>query len=122
MSDPGLYLVHIIESIGNIREFTREGRAAFMTSKQIQSAVKYELQTLAESTQRLPDTLKARYPQIDWAAIAGLRNQLVHGYLGIEPTLLWEIIENDLGPLHDAAEAMRRDLDTDDTDTLGEDA
>ncbi len=115
MSNPALYLVHIIENIGNIREFTREGRAAFMASKQAQSAVKYELQTLAESTQRLPDDLKARYPHIDWAAIAGLRNRLVHDYLGIELAVLWEIVENDLEPLREAVEAMQRDLDTDDT-------
>lgn len=122
MSDPGLYLVHIIENIDDIQEFTREGRAAFLTSKQTQAAVKYTLQTLAESTQRLPDDLKARHPHINWAAIAGLRNRLVHDYLGIELTLLWEIVEKDLGPLREAVEALRRDLDADDADTPGEDA
>jgi uncharacterized protein with HEPN domain len=121
MSDLGLYLVHIIESIGDIQEFTREGRAAFMASKQTQAAVKYALQTLAESTQRLPDDLKARYPHIDWTAIAGLRNRLVHDYLGIELTVLWEIVENDLEPLRDVVEAMQRNLDASDTNAPGED-
>lgn len=119
MSDPGLYLVHILESIDDIREFTREGRAAFMASRQIQAAVKYALQTLAESTQRLPDPLKARYSQINWAAIAGLRNRLVHDYLGIELTILWEIIERDLEPLRAAVEAMQRELNAGEGD--GED-
>ena len=98
MNDAGLYLVHIIESIGDIREFTREGRAAFMASKQTQSAVKYAIQTLSESTQRLPDDLKARYPQINWAAIAGLRNRLVHDYLGIELAILWRLSKTTWNP------------------------
>jgi uncharacterized protein with HEPN domain len=116
VNDVRLYLIHIVENIDDIGEFTREGRAAFMASKQIQAAVKYTLQTLAESTQHLPDDLKARYPQIDWAAIAGLRNRLVHDYLGIALEIVWEIVERDLGPLRDVAEAMQRELDVNEDD------
>ncbi|NDJ78206.1 MAG: DUF86 domain-containing protein [Chloroflexi bacterium] len=102
-----LYLIHITEKIADIREFTHAGRDEFMASKQIQAAVKYALQTLAESTQRLPDDLKASHPEIDWVAIAGLRNRLVHAYLGIDLEILWDIVANDLEPLHQAVEDMR---------------
>lgn len=77
MNDVRLYLIHIAENIADIAEFTQAGRDAFIASKQTQAAVKYTLQTLAESTQRLPDDLKASHPEIDWIAIAGLRNRLV---------------------------------------------
>lgn len=88
MSDVRLYLIHISENIADIAEFTQAGREAFMTSKQTQAAVKYSLQTLAESTQRLPDDLRISHPEIDWTAIAGLRNRLVHEYLGIDLEVL----------------------------------
>ena len=73
MNDVRLYLVHIAENIVDISEFTQAGHDAFVASKETQAAVKYCLQTLAESTQRLPDELKVSHPEIDWAAIAGLR-------------------------------------------------
>ncbi len=51
------------------------------------------LQTLAESTQRLSDSVKMRYPQIEWRRIAAFRNILVHDYLGIDIERVWEITQ-----------------------------
>jgi uncharacterized protein with HEPN domain len=48
---------------------------------------------LAESSQRLSEPLKASRPEIDWRGIAGLRNILVHDYLGISLLRVWEIVE-----------------------------
>ncbi len=57
------------------------------------------LQTLAESTQRLSENLKARYPQIEWRRIAAFRNILVHDYLGIDLERVWEITQRDVPEL-----------------------
>jgi uncharacterized protein with HEPN domain len=59
MSEDELYLVHIRDAVNDINEFIAGGRDEFMASKLIQAAVLYKLQTLAESTQRLSDTIKA---------------------------------------------------------------
>ena len=64
-----------------------------------QSAVLRELQTLAESTERLSEEFKSRHPQIPWRNIAGFRNILVHDYLGIKLDRIWEIIDVDLRSL-----------------------
>ena len=111
MNDPRLYLIHITENIDQILEFTTEGRDAFMQSIQIQAAVKYTLQTLAESTQRIPADMKADHEEIDWPAIAGLRNRLVHDYLEIDLALIWDIIQNDLNPLRKTVQSMLASLD-----------
>lgn len=65
-----------------------------------QAAVLYRLQTLAESTQRLSDSIKEGHPEIDWEAIRGLRNRITHDYLGVNLTIVWDIIENYLLDLH----------------------
>ena len=57
------------------------------------------LQTLAESTQRLSEELRAAHPAVDWRGIAGFRNILVHNYLGINLIRVWEIVENDVPAL-----------------------
>ena len=96
MKDDRLYLIHVRESIARIEEYIGEGREAFFADIRTQDAVLRNLQTLAESTQRLSADLKAAHPEVDWRGISGLRNILVHDYLGINLVRVWEIVERDL--------------------------
>ena len=100
---------HILECIGWIERFTAEGREAFLQDRKTQSAVLRELQTLAESTERLSEEFKSRHPQIPWRNIAGFRNILVHDYLGIKLDRVWEIIKGDLTLLRAALLAAIED-------------
>ncbi|HEX3528918.1 MAG TPA: DUF86 domain-containing protein [Thermoanaerobaculia bacterium] len=93
MKDDRLYLLHISESLGRIEEYVTEGKEAFFADRKTQDAVLRNLQTLAESSQRLSEPLKASRPEIDWRGIAGLRNILVHDYLGISLPRVWEIVD-----------------------------
>ncbi|WP_418219888.1 DUF86 domain-containing protein [Candidatus Thiodictyon syntrophicum] len=84
-------LAHIRECIERIVEYTGGDRSIFIASRLVQDAVVRNLQTLAESTQRLSDSLKTAEPGVPWRAIAGFRNVLTHGYLGPDyyPHLGW---------------------------------
>ena len=70
-----------------------------MGSSMVQDAVIRNLQVLAESTQRLSDDFKARHPHVDWRALAGFRNVLVHEYLGVDIDRVWQIVERNLPEL-----------------------
>jgi uncharacterized protein with HEPN domain len=95
------YLEHILDAVGRIGRYTAEGEASFLADEKTQDAVLRNLQTLAESTQRVSAELKARFPEIDWRGISGFRNVLVHNYLGLDPAQVWAIVEEDL-PLLEA--------------------
>jgi uncharacterized protein with HEPN domain len=90
------YALHVLECIEHIRQFTREGQAFFETDLKSQVAVERKLQILAESLKRLSPEVKQSHPNIDWRSITGLRNILVHDYLGISTDLIWAIVERDL--------------------------
>jgi len=111
MKQDRLYVVHILEMIANIEELTVSGREAFMASKHDRAAVLHYLQTMAESTQRLSDAIKAAHPEVDWKAISGFRNRLVHGYLDINMDIVWRVITDHLPGLKCAVEAMQAELD-----------
>ena len=98
-------LVHLCECVGRIQEYTGGDRATFFGSHLVQDAVVRNLQTLAESTQRLSDSLKATEPDVPWRAISGFRNVLAHGYLTIDLQAVWSVVEQDLPEL---AEAIKR--------------
>jgi uncharacterized protein with HEPN domain len=102
----------MIEMIANIDELSARGRDAFMAAKHDQAATLYYLQTMAESAQRLTETIKATHPEIDWTAISGFRNRLVRGYLDVNMDIVWNVIVNDLPGLKRAAVAMLQILDS----------
>jgi uncharacterized protein with HEPN domain len=99
VKDDRLYLVHIGECITRIEEYTVEGKGNFLADRKTQDAVLRNLQTMAESTQRVSVDLKAQHPEVDWAGVAAFRNVLVHDYLGLNLTRVWEIIERHLSEL-----------------------
>jgi uncharacterized protein with HEPN domain len=107
MKDDRLYLIHIAECIERIASYTKDiDREAFLTSTLVQDAVLRNLQTLAESTQRLSDRLKEDHPEIEWYRIAGFRNVLVHDYLGVDAEKVWNIVQNELPTLKRAVQEM----------------
>lgn len=111
MKDDRLYLIHIHECIERIEQYTLGGKDAFFADTKTQDAVLRVLQTLAESTQRIADPLKARHPEVDWRSIAAFRNVVVHGYLSIDIKRVWDIVENDLPELKVKIEAISRELE-----------
>ena len=110
MKDDTLYLIHILEGIGRIEQYTAEGKDAFLRDTKTQDAVLRNLQTLSESAQRLSPALKAAHSEIDWVRVGGFRNVLVHDYLGINLVRVWEIIQNGLPQLKAAIEKILRDF------------
>lgn len=106
MKGDRLYLIHIRECIARIDEYTVEGRESFLSDPKTQDAVLRNLQTMTESTQRLSEDRKAAYPDVDWRGMAGFRNVLTHGYLGVDLEKVWEVVETKLPALKQTIEAM----------------
>jgi len=110
MKDDKLYLIHIRECIERVETYTAAGgKDAFLASTLIQDAVMRNLQTMAESTQRLSDATKKAHAEVDWYKISGFRNVLVHGYLGVDLERVWIIVERDLPDLKRAITAMLKE-------------
>ena len=98
-------LAHMRECIERIREYTAGERSRFDTSRMVQDAVIRNLQTLAESSQRLSDAIKVT-EQMPWRELSGFRNVIVHGYLGVDLAAVWLVVEQDLPPLAAALDRM----------------
>jgi len=108
VKDDKLYLIHITECLERIEQFVTEGKEVFVRDLKTQDAVIRNLQVLAESSQRLSETLKTAHPEVNWRGLAGFRNILVHDYLGINLQRVWEIIEGDLPALKRQMTSLRQ--------------
>ena len=124
MKDDRLYLIHMRECGDRIEQYVTGGRDTFMCSTLIQDAVLRNLQTIGQSAGRLSDMLRDSHPEVDWRGIIGLRNILVHDYLGISLLRIWEIVEHDLPDLRQKVEVLIQELEaasSDSEDEEGED-
>lgn len=106
MKDDRIYLLHIRECLDRIKKYTASGRNRFLSDTLIQDGVIRNLQTLAESSQRLSDVLKLKHKEVYWRNIAGFRNVVVHDYLGIDVEQIWDIVEQDLPMLRTTLDSM----------------
>ena len=105
-----LYLTHIQDCLHRITEYTEGGHEEFLTDLKTQDAVLRNLQTMAESTQRLSASLKSTAPDIQWNKIAGFRNALTHDYLGINLERVWLTIMDDLPPFEQQIYALLQSM------------
>ena len=119
MKVPQVYLRHILDCIRRINENTAGGMDRFMASHTLQDAVLRNLQILAESTQRLSEDLKAKYPDADWQRISAFRNVLVHNYLGIDMEIIWQITQHDVKQLNDVIERIFEGENFNDQENVG---
>ena len=106
-------LHHVLQAIENIERFLQgRTRQYFESDQLLRLAVERSLEIISEASRRLPADVKRRETQIAWRRMADLGNLLRHAYHGLNPEILWGIIENDLKPLKAFAErAMREDGD-----------
>ena len=102
-----VYIQHILECIDKIDRYTQHDKERFISDDLIQDGVLRRLQTMAESTQRLSEDLKQTMTDVDWRALSGFRNVLVHDYLnGIDLNRIWDIVDNYLPKLKKAVEGI----------------
>ena len=54
---------------------------------------------IGEAVKNLPDDIRFKYPEVEWKALAGMRDTLIHHYFGVDYELVWDIIENEIDEL-----------------------
>jgi len=100
-------LIHIIEAIDNIFEFTK-GKSFndYKTNRVLHFAIVKNLEIIGEACYLLTFEFKEQHKEIEWQDIIKMRHVLVHGYYEIKEEIIWATIENDLKPLKEKVGAI----------------
>ncbi len=75
-------------------------KAEFLDDRKTQDAVIRNLEVIGEIVKRIPDDFRSDHPQVPWKKIAGMRDKLIHDYLGVDIEAVWLVKERSLPDLH----------------------
>lgn len=103
------YLADILSAIFRIEQYTAGiTEDEFRTDGEKQDAVSRRLEIIGEAAKYVPNSLRAKRPDIPWTSIVGMRNMLTHAYHDEDPVLIWRTVRTWLGPLRGAVEDLLR--------------
>jgi uncharacterized protein with HEPN domain len=108
---PRLYLEHIREAIAIVERRVAGRTLADLASDDVlRDAIERRIEVISEASRRLPETMKARHPEVPWHNVAGIGNVLRHEYYSINLDIIWRIATEDMRPLAAAVDSLLADV------------
>ncbi|MBI3611058.1 MAG: DUF86 domain-containing protein [Nitrospirae bacterium] len=101
------YLRHILEEANYL--ITRSqglSKAQFDRDATLKRAFIRSLEIIGEATKKVPADLKERYPQLEWRAMMGMRDRLIHDYFGVDYDIVWDVVASKIPRLRKDVEAI----------------
>jgi len=93
-------LQHILDAILEIEDYLKDTDFSdFMQNSMMRFACIKQIEIIGEAGNHVSNEIKTRFSSVEWAQIVGMRNVFVHEYFGVDSSLVWEIIKNDLPDL-----------------------
>lgn len=94
------YIDDIVSAIADVEEFTRGmSYDMFTADRKTVSAVIRCLEVLGEAAKHIPSTFRKKHPDIPWSKMAGMRDVLIHDYMGVDLKTVWKVLQERLPEL-----------------------
>lgn len=110
-------LEDILEAISKIASYTTGlDLAAFEADERTRDAVVWNFAVTGEAARLVPSEIVARFPDVPWASMRGMRNIVIHEYFGIDVEIVWETATRNLPALEPRLRQIVEELRNEDVE------
>jgi uncharacterized protein with HEPN domain len=98
--DDSVFLRHILEATEKIAAYIAGlQEEEFFRTSMAHDAVIRQLEIIGEATKNLSRDFRQAHPDVPWRDIAGTRDKLIHGYMGVDLKAVWATASDDVPSL-----------------------
>ena len=106
--EPLEYLKHIRDEIAFILSVINPEmtKSDFLSDETLKRAVLRSLEVIGEATKKIPADFKVKWNKIKWKNMAGMRDRLIHDYMGVNYSIVWDVVKNKIPELQEQVDEI----------------
>ncbi len=95
------YLKHILDECVYILSVSKDlKKEDFLSDETLKRAISRSLEIIGEATKKIPIEFKEKYASVEWKSMAGMRDRLIHDYMGVNYLIVWDVVMKKIPELH----------------------
>lgn len=99
--EPIDYIRHIYDECAYILSVSHSlTKEEFLRDETLKRAIVRSLEIIGEATKKIPADVKYKWNTIQWKNMAGMRDRLIHDYMGVNYLIVWDVAKNKIPELH----------------------
>lgn len=93
ISDECLFIITVIN-----KDLTKDD---FFNDETLKRAIVRSLEIIGEATKKIPADFKVKWGSVKWKNMAGMRDRLIHDYMGVNYSIVWDVVKNKIPELYE---------------------
>lgn len=72
---------------------------SFLNDEKLKRAIVRSLEIIGEASKKIPADIKLKWNTVSWKQMSGMRDRLIHDYMGVNYHLVWDVMKNQIPEL-----------------------
>jgi uncharacterized protein with HEPN domain len=105
--EPIEFLKHIADECTYLISVNKNlSKDDFLDDETLKRAVVRSLEIIGEATKKIPADFKVKWGSIQWKNMAGMRDRLIHDYIGVNYSIVWDVFNNKIPELYEQIQSV----------------